>query len=489
MNLKLAIILIFFSAISAKAQNLTIELSYKYNAGEPYFSRDSFYFQLNKTLFPSLTGETPNHKVKSIQFFKSGENRKTVCTYKLSDASLAIIADGFGHEIILIPNDTIKIASIKEDISNKKPLPWTRSFTFSGPNRYIHSLFDSLAYCTGDVKMDMVNPNGKTIDEYLKVVDDRYADRLKYLDKYCKKYGIPPSISNLVRSEIYSAYVKDITFLQSFQLMSKSSNDLRYLLTPRIDFNKLKTKNFLKTVSALQSIYEYLLYLKTPFKVTDFYDKTRFMNVYDLIKENYNSNLRDDLLTWHMGRFISAGYSSYIDAHMSTYKIDCKDEKSISYIDSLFKVKKALSKLTYKDVISMVVKDLDDKPLVLKDSFNHKPTLIDCWASWCKPCLGEFPFSKQLEEEFKGKINFIYLSFDKSSTAWKAKAKELNIVSNTYHIPDNFDSGFAGYFKINTIPRYILIDSNGDLVSNDAPRPSDPKLKEMFDSLLNSGAY
>ena len=46
-----------------------------------------------------------------------------------------------------------------------------------------------------------------------------------------------------------------------------------------------------------------------------------------------------------------------------------------------------------------------------------------------------------------------------------------------------WDSKFTKAFVINSIPRYLLIGPDGNIVSGDAPRPSDQKLVELFDSL------
>jgi hypothetical protein len=45
------------------------------------------------------------------------------------------------------------------------------------------------------------------------------------------------------------------------------------------------------------------------------------------------------------------------------------------------------------------------------------------------------------------------------------------------------DYSFQQAYKINAIPRFILIDPKGNIVDANAPRPSDPKLKELFTSL------
>jgi hypothetical protein len=44
-------------------------------------------------------------------------------------------------------------------------------------------------------------------------------------------------------------------------------------------------------------------------------------------------------------------------------------------------------------------------------------------------------------------------------------------------------SFFVKAYQINGIPQYILIDPQGNVVTADAPRPSDIELIELFDEL------
>ena len=39
-------------------------------------------------------------------------------------------------------------------------------------------------------------------------------------------------------------------------------------------------------------------------------------------------------------------------------------------------------------------------------------------------------------------------------------------------------------FKINAIPRYMLIDKNGKVIDDDAARPSDKEIRGFLDGLL-----
>lgn len=43
---------------------------------------------------------------------------------------------------------------------------------------------------------------------------------------------------------------------------------------------------------------------------------------------------------------------------------------------------------------------------------NGKPLLINFWATWCDPCREEFPDLVKLNEDYKGKIDFITISLD-----------------------------------------------------------------------------
>lgn len=481
MKLKLLLLLLFYAGINTKAQQTTIALSY--NPNQPGFNKDAFHFVLNQKLYALCTGKIPSHKPTNIQAIKSGEMSTTIVTYAVKDTSLAIFEDLFGHEVILIPGDTMKITIGKLEKPKDILLPWYYSLSYSGKNKYIYSILDSMAIATTDVKSDMINPKAKTAGEFIRLAETRFSTRQNYLNEYCIRHSIPLHIKEMVYNEVYAAYVRDLVFLQSTLKSDDTSTDITSILNPKIDYNRLKSIGFSKVVTSAHVLYQYLLVMTSPFKSADFYNKNRFTTTYNLINKDLKDEIRDDLLSRHLKTYISYGDHRMISPEIMTrFNSDCKNPKFTYYIDSLLKTKQVRENLNFNDVMNASVSDVKGKSQPLKDLTSKKPTLIDCWASWCKPCIAEFPFSKQLEKSYGNKINFIYLSFDKDTKAWRSKAKELNLQS-TYHMPDNFESNFAAFFKLNTIPRYILIDAKGNLLKADAPRPSDPRLKEIFDSL------
>src|SRR5690606_35216219 len=122
-----------------------------------------------------------------------------------------------------------------------------------------------------------------------------------------------------------------------------------------------------------------------------------------------------------------------------------------------------------------------------------KYVYVDVWATWCGPCKVEIPSLKSLENNYKGKkIQFVSVSIDDDTShgSWEnAKTKWKNMVSDKeltgiqLFAPNGWQSEFVKSYKINGIPRFILIDPNGNIVNADAPRPSDPKLVELFNEL------
>lgn len=118
----------------------------------------------------------------------------------------------------------------------------------------------------------------------------------------------------------------------------------------------------------------------------------------------------------------------------------------------------------------------------LKGKFAY----IDVWATWCAPCKAEIPFLKALEKEFEGKnIAFVSISVDKPEAyeTWKKMVATEQLGGVQLYADNNFESQFILDYGINAIPRFILIDTEGNIVEADAPRPSDPKLKELFTEL------
>ena len=112
---------------------------------------------------------------------------------------------------------------------------------------------------------------------------------------------------------------------------------------------------------------------------------------------------------------------------------------------------------------------------------------VDVWATWCGPCKAEIPYLKEVEEEFKEEnIAFVSISIDreKDHEKWENMVAEETLGGIQLFADKDWESQFVKDYYISGIPRFILIDPEGKIVSPDAPRPSNPKLKEMLKEKL-----
>jgi thiol-disulfide isomerase/thioredoxin len=120
------------------------------------------------------------------------------------------------------------------------------------------------------------------------------------------------------------------------------------------------------------------------------------------------------------------------------------------------------------------------------DDLKGKYVYIDVWATWCGPCKREIPFLKEVEKKYHGKnIEFVSTSIDvaKDHSTWVEMVKNEQLGGIQLMADNNWKSKFVTDYAIEGIPRFILVDPNGNIVSADAPRPSDPKLVELLTQL------
>uniref|UniRef100_UPI003F6AE6CE TlpA family protein disulfide reductase n=1 Tax=Polaribacter sp. TaxID=1920175 RepID=UPI003F6AE6CE len=117
-------------------------------------------------------------------------------------------------------------------------------------------------------------------------------------------------------------------------------------------------------------------------------------------------------------------------------------------------------------------------------SISSKYFLIDFWATWCAPCIGGVKIMNKMD--FPKNIEVISISLDKEKDIekWKQKTKELK-QQYTYWLDEKSNEGksFLQFIELQSIPRYILIDRNLNLIDQAFYHPNEmqflAKLKDI----------
>lgn len=125
----------------------------------------------------------------------------------------------------------------------------------------------------------------------------------------------------------------------------------------------------------------------------------------------------------------------------------------------------------------------EGKTISLKESMG-KVTVIDFWASWCKPCRMENPNVVAMYKELHPKgLNIIGVSLDKDAAKWKEAIAADNLTWNHISNLKFWEEPIAQQYGVNSIPATFILDANGKIVAKNLRGDA---LKAKVNELLNA---
>lgn len=209
---------------------------------------------------------------------------------------------------------------------------------------------------------------------------------------------------------------------------------------------------------------------------------TQFLKNID--KEFPNGYAKDKLMFGHLKYWLSPNEA--MDEMVAIYRNSNPGKENLNEINDRYDV---LKKVTPgNDSPTFNYENFKGGTTNLED-LRGKYVYIDVWATWCGPCLQEIPHLKEFEEDYKDKnVQVVSISIDepKNYEKWRAMVADKELGGLQLMADNAWKSDFVQKYGIMGIPRFILLDPEGKIVSPDAHRPSNPKLREQVDLLLQN---
>ena len=116
-------------------------------------------------------------------------------------------------------------------------------------------------------------------------------------------------------------------------------------------------------------------------------------------------------------------------------------------------------------------------------SFQGSMVYVDVWATWCGPCIAQIPALEQLQKDYKEEnIVFMSISVDTDKDAWLKMLHEDQL-QGVQLWADGW-SEITRSYAIFGIPRFLLFDPDGRVISVDAPRPTSGEIRELINTNL-----
>ena len=110
-------------------------------------------------------------------------------------------------------------------------------------------------------------------------------------------------------------------------------------------------------------------------------------------------------------------------------------------------------------IIRLLVTDLDGNPVSSEEIFaGNRVTMINIWATWCGPCVGELAELQEIHTRFREKdCGIVGLLIDTDVEEARRLISENGITYPVYLAPEKL----FNYIPFEAVPTSLFVDRNG----------------------------
>jgi len=118
--------------------------------------------------------------------------------------------------------------------------------------------------------------------------------------------------------------------------------------------------------------------------------------------------------------------------------------------------------------------------------FEDKILYINFWATWCGPCIKNFPELNNLILEYAddSRIEFVNICLDSDKDKWVSVIKKHKVNGINLFAEGSLSTQLKTYFNIQGVPQYVLIGKNNILLEKRTMKA--PEVKSKIEKLLEN---
>lgn len=428
-----------------------------------------------------VSGKITNPKGMLVSFFIGEETITDSLNQENEFSTLLNISEG--TEVTFKHGDEVARLFLKPGYDLNLSLDteaFDKTLKFSGKGKEVNNFKASLVLMK-DTAVSTFQLAKLPEDSFLIAMNDHYAKKSKLIEE-----------SDITDQEFIANYNENNKWKYVFDLSQYEDNHA-YLIGKQfevsedyydfqdsLDFTKASNLKYQYFFPVIESMISQKVQKELEGKEFQGFDD--YMSFYIQQFDSYkNDTIQEQLYFEVLDSYFNSFSDGMIDTVMRDWKKINPPAEHIEVIEE--KLAKWAELQAGKPAPDFKYVSIEGDSLTMKD-FLGKVVYIDVWATWCGPCIAEHPAMEKLQASFKDKaVAFVAVSIDDSTEPWRKMVEKKNLGGIHLYAQGAWSSDIIDNYLINGIPRFILIDKEGNIVNADAARPSG-NIAEEIEKLL-----